>query len=111
MTLEDSTALATVLPNSQAMDSEYNFYLFAAEIFRHEFVCHEVKFSKLALQVCPPGVDTAPLWKTIVKGLADLGLYEESYATLMQIPPERLFVLALNSVALISHLYILEGGT
>lgn len=99
MTLEDSTALGMVLPNSQAMDSEYNFYLFAAELFRHEYVRHEVRFSKLALQVCPPGVDTAPLWKTIVKGLADLRLYEESYATLMQIPSEILFVLALNSSA------------
>jgi hypothetical protein len=63
---------------------------------RHEYVCHEVKFSKLALQVCPTGVDVAPLRMTIAKGLADLGLYEESYATLMQIPSEKLFVLTLN---------------
>jgi len=97
MTLEDSSALATVLPNSQVMDSEYNYYLFAAELFRNEYVYHEVKFSKLALQVSPAGVDTGPLWKTIVKGLADLGLYEEAYATFMQISSEVLFVLVLNS--------------
>jgi nuclear pore complex protein Nup160 len=93
MTLEDSNAFATVLPNSQIMDSEYNYYLFVAGLFRHEYVYYEVKFSKLALQVSPAGVDTGPLWKTIVKGLGDLGLYEEAYATLMQISSEILFVL------------------
>jgi nuclear pore complex protein Nup160 len=96
MTLEDSTALAAVLPNSQIMDSEYSYYLFAAELFRHEYVCYEVKFSKLALQVSPAGADKAPLWKTIVKGLVDLGLYEEAYANLMQIPSEKLFVITLK---------------
>ena len=96
MTLEDSNALATVLPSSQVMDGEYNYYLFSAELFRNEYVYHEVKFSKLALQVSPAGIDTGPLWKTIVKGLTDLGLYEEAYATLMQIPSEILFVVVLN---------------
>lgn len=110
MTLEDSSALTAVLPNGQIMDSEYSYYLFAAELFRHEYVCHEVNFSKLALQVSPAGIDTAPLWKTIVKGLADLGLYEEAYANLMQVPSERLFVFPLNSDRLIL-IYVAESGT
>lgn len=93
MTLEDGNSLGAVLPNTQPMESEYNFYLLAADMFRNGYVQHEVRFTTLALQVAPAGVDTLPLWSSIVKGLTDLALYDDAYATLMHNPSETQFVL------------------
>lgn len=89
MTLEDSNALGAVLPNVQPMENEYNFYLYATDLFRNKYIQHEVRFSKLAIQVAPPDIDTTALWSAVVKGLIDLTLYEDAYATLMQTPSEK----------------------
>ncbi|KAF8974708.1 nucleoporin Nup120/160-domain-containing protein [Flammula alnicola] len=89
LTLEDSEALTSVLPNTHPMDSQYSFYLFAADLFRNTFVHHEVQFSQLAIQVAPPGAETASLWNTVVKGLTDLALYEDAYASVMAMPFEK----------------------
>ncbi|CAA7259487.1 unnamed protein product [Cyclocybe aegerita] len=72
LTYEDSEALSSVLSN----------------MFR-DFVQHEVHFSQLAIQVAPPGVDTAPLWNTVAKGLTDLALYDDAYASVMATPFEK----------------------
>ncbi|KAF9569446.1 hypothetical protein CPC08DRAFT_678255 [Agrocybe pediades] len=89
LTLEDSEALLAVLPPGLPVDSQYSFYLFAADLFRHTFASYEVHFSKLAIQVAPPGTHTAPLWTAVVKGLIDLALYEDAYASVMSIPFEK----------------------
>ncbi|KAF9481999.1 hypothetical protein BDN70DRAFT_875624 [Pholiota conissans] len=88
MTLEDSDALTSVLPLGHSIDSQWAFYVFAAELFRNTFVHHEILFSKLAIQVAPSGAETSSLWNTIVKGYTDLGLYDDAYASIMAIPSE-----------------------
>lgn len=71
------------------MENEYSFYLYAADLFRNKSVQHEVRFSKLAIQVAPPGTDTTALWSTVVKGQTDLALYEDAYASLMLTPSDQ----------------------
>ena len=68
------------------IESQYAFYVYAAELFRPLHTYQDVKFNRLALQVAPPGTDTSQLWKIIVKGLMNLGLYREAYATAMTTP-------------------------
>ncbi|KAF8914143.1 nucleoporin Nup120/160-domain-containing protein [Gymnopilus junonius] len=90
LTLEDADALTSVLPNLHPpIDSQYSFYLYAADLFKNTFTYHEVLFSQLAIQVAPAGADTSPLWNTVVKGLTDLALYEDAYACAMAIPFEK----------------------
>ncbi|KAF9535022.1 nucleoporin Nup120/160-domain-containing protein [Crepidotus variabilis] len=86
MTLEDAEALGAVIPSSHAIQTEYAFYLFAAELFHNVYLVHEVRFSQLAIQVAPSSSDTVPLWNNVVKGLTEQALYEDAYATVMQIP-------------------------
>ena len=86
LTLEDSDALTAVLPVGHATDSQYSFYLFAADLFRNTYIHYGVVFSQLALQCAPPGTDTGSVWSDVVKGLMDLGSYEDAYATIMSMP-------------------------
>ncbi|KAH9482452.1 Nuclear pore complex protein Nup160 [Psilocybe cubensis] len=88
ITLEDAEALSAVLPNSQLIDSQYSFYLFAADLFKNGYVYHEAYFSQLAIRVAPPSADTTSLWNTVVKGLTDLALYDDAYAAAMATPFE-----------------------
>lgn len=92
MTLEDAEALGAVIPNGQVIQNEYAFYLFAADLFHNVYLAYEVRFSQLAIQVAPSISDTVPLWNNVVKGLTELGLYEDAYATVMQTPFEKQFV-------------------
>ncbi|KAF8204833.1 nucleoporin Nup120/160-domain-containing protein [Pholiota molesta] len=89
LTLEDSDALVSVLPLGRQIDSQWSFYVFAADLFRNTFVHHEVLFSQLAIQVAPPGAETGSLWNTVVKGYMDLGLYSDAYASIMTMPFEK----------------------
>lgn len=106
LTQEDCDALVSVLPPGLPVDSQYSFYLFAAELFRQTFVSHEVHFSQLAIQVAPSGTDTAPLWTAVVKGLIDLGLYEDAYASVMAIPFEKESVFFISLTPLLCLLYL-----
>lgn len=81
-----------MLPSGHPIDSQYSFYLFAADLFRNSFLHYEVVFSQLALQVAPAGSDTSPVWSTVVKGLMDLGSYEDAYASIMATPFDKQFV-------------------
>jgi hypothetical protein len=88
---EDSEALAIVLPGAELFDSEFPFYLHAAALFKSSLaVQHEVLFSQLALSVAPTGTDTTALWSSIITGNADLGLYDDAYASLISTPHEQL---------------------
>ena len=93
MTPEDSEALTSVLHSSHpSIDSQYSFYLYAANLFQNISTHYEVFFSRLAIQVAPADADTASLWRTVVKGLTDLALYGEAYATTMATPFEKEYV-------------------
>ena len=97
--MEDQQALAAVLPRAELFDSEFNFYLHAAGLFRAVAVTsHEVLFTQRSLSVAPSGLDTADLWLTVIKGLTDLGLYEDAYTALVAAPYVRLYVLILHFV-------------
>lgn len=85
-----------MLPSGHPIDSQYSFYLFAADLFRNSFVHYEVVFSQLALQAAPAGADTSPVWAAAVKGLVDLGSYEDAYASIMATPFEKQFVYLLT---------------
>jgi len=79
-----------VLPSSHpSIDSQYSFYLYAANLFQNVSTYYEVFFSRLAIQVAPADADTASLWRTVVKGLTDLALYDEAYASTMATPFEK----------------------
>jgi hypothetical protein len=67
--------------------------LYAAELFQNTYIGHAVRFSKLAIQASPAGVDAAPLWNTVVKGSTELALYDEAYAAIVSMPYEKQYVL------------------
>ncbi|GBE79204.1 hypothetical protein SCP_0204010 [Sparassis crispa] len=91
LTTEDHEALAGVLPGAAFFQSVFDFYLHVAGLFKAVSVTSsEVVFSQLALSVAPPGVDTASLWHAVIRGLTDLGLYEDAYAALVSTPYEKL---------------------
>jgi hypothetical protein len=91
MSLEDSEALAAVLPGAALFDSDFTFYLHAAALFKSAgVVTYEVSFTQLALSCTPVGVNTSGLWHTIIKGLTDLGVYDDAYMALTSCPYEKL---------------------
>ncbi|GBE80373.1 hypothetical protein SCP_0300880 [Sparassis crispa] len=84
LTMEDHEAPAGVLPGAAFLQSVFDLYLHIASLFKAISVTSsEVVFSQLALSVAPPGVDTASLWHAVIRGLTDLGLYEDVYAPLV----------------------------
>ncbi|KAJ3536697.1 hypothetical protein NM688_g6802 [Phlebia brevispora] len=91
LSLEDSEALAAVLPGAQLFASSFEFYLHAAALFKPcSVTTYEVLFTQLALSVVPHGVSTLDLWYRVIKGLTDLGLYEDAYTALMSSPYDKL---------------------
>ncbi|GBE89216.1 hypothetical protein SCP_1502240 [Sparassis crispa] len=86
LTTEDHEALAGVLPGAAFFQSVFDFDLHVAGLFKAVSVTSsEVVFSQLALSVAPPGV-----WYAVIRGLTDLGFYEDAYATLVSTPYEKL---------------------
>ena len=91
LVLEDKNAFSAVLPNASLLDSDFSFYLHLRELFRTASVTHhEVRASQLALSVAPPGDDTSELWYRVVKGLTELGAFDDAYATLAASPYDKL---------------------
>lgn len=91
LALEDREAFAAVLPNASLLDSDFTFYLHLRELFRAATATHhEVRASQLALSVAPPDGDTSELWHRVIKGLTELGSYDEAYAALAASPYDRL---------------------
>lgn len=92
--MEDSEALAAVLPGGELFYSDYAFYLHVASLFKSgSLVSHNVHFSQLALSVAHAEADTTDLWYNVIKGHIDLALYEDAYASLVACPHEKLYVL------------------
>lgn len=99
LSFEDREALAAVLPGTELFESEFDFYLHASSLFKAaSSTSHETMFSQLSLAVAPPGIDTTSLWHGLIKGLTDLGLYEDAYAALISTPYDRLYVGIFHSV-------------
>ncbi|TCD70458.1 hypothetical protein EIP91_003219 [Steccherinum ochraceum] len=87
---EDRDALASVLPRQELFDSEFSFYLHAAALFGDSGVTlYEVAFTQLAISTAPV-VNTISLWSTAIKGLIDLGFYDDAYKTIVSSPYEKL---------------------
>lgn len=96
LSIEDSEALASVVPGAELFYSDFAFYLHAASLFKSgSLVCHDVHFSQLALSVAGPDADTTELWYSIIKGYTDLAGYDDAYASLIACPHERLYVISL----------------
>ncbi|THH33738.1 hypothetical protein EUX98_g479 [Antrodiella citrinella] len=90
LTEEDRDALASVLPRQELFDSDFSFYLHVAGLFRESSVTtFEVAFTQLAISVAPV-VNTMPLWSTVIKGLTEVGLYDDAYKALISSPYEKL---------------------
>ena len=88
---EDRDAFAAVLPNASLLGSDFAFYLHLRELFRAASATHhEVRASQLALSVAPPGDDTSELWRGVIKGLTELGAYDDAYAALAASPYDKL---------------------
>ncbi|CCM04030.1 uncharacterized protein FIBRA_06187 [Fibroporia radiculosa] len=88
---DDEKALASILPGGQLFNSEFDYYLHAASLSKTVgAVSQEVFFTQRAVSVAPPDVDTTTLWHVIIRGLTDLGLYEDAYAALVSTPYNRL---------------------
>ena len=91
LALEDRDVFAAVLPNASLLDSDFSFYLHLRELFRAASATHhEVRASQLALSVAPPGGDTSELWYRVIKGLTELGAYDDAYAALAASPYDKL---------------------
>ncbi|KAI8984997.1 nucleoporin Nup120/160-domain-containing protein [Trametes punicea] len=88
---DDQEALAVVLPGEKLFSAQFDFYLHVSDLFKSALTTyHDVFFTQLALSVAPPGIDTMALWHSVVKGLTDLGQYEDAYTALMSARYERL---------------------
>jgi nuclear pore complex protein Nup160 len=86
----DFEALSAVLPAASTTQSEFSFYLHVSGLFKSELlVQHEVHFARLAISTAPSSADTSFLWSNVIKGLLDLGLYEDAYASIMATPYEK----------------------
>ena len=91
LSFEDREALEAILPSAELFDSHFSFYLHAASLFRTVgVVSYEVSFTQLALSCAPTELNTSALWQTVIKGLADLGLYDDAYTALSSCPYEKL---------------------
>ena len=89
--MEDRDAFAAVLPNASVLDSDFSFYLHLRELFKVALATHhEVRASQLAISVAPPGGDTSELWYRVVKGLTELGAFDDAYAALSASPYDNL---------------------
>jgi nuclear pore complex protein Nup160 len=89
--MEDSEALASVLPGAELFYSDYAFYLHVASLFKSgSLVSQDVHFSQLALSVAHAEADTTELWYNVIKGHIDLALYDDAYASLVACPHVRL---------------------
>ncbi|KAI0347005.1 hypothetical protein BDW22DRAFT_1367225 [Trametopsis cervina] len=87
----DREALASVLPGAELFESQFDFYLHAAGLFKAlSATGYEVLFSQHAISTAPLGVNTSMLWQVVIKGSAESGLYDDAYAALMSTPYERL---------------------
>lgn len=89
-THEDFEALSSVLPAASTTQSEFSFYLHVSNLFKSDLlVQHEVHFARLAISTAPSNADTSFLWNNVIKGLLDLGSYEDAYASIMATPYEK----------------------
>ena len=87
----DRDALASVLPSGDLLHSECEYFLHAAEIFRnHNLISHEISFTRFAISTWPEGEALNEVsitsWASVIKGHADLGLYEDAYCSLIASP-------------------------
>ena len=93
---DDQEAFAVILPGEDLFATQFDFYLHVADLFRAALsTYHDVFFTQLALSSAEPGLDTTTLWHNVIKGLTDLGQYEDAYTALISAPHERLYVKAL----------------
>ncbi|KAI0356677.1 hypothetical protein OH77DRAFT_1423630 [Trametes cingulata] len=91
LSVDDQEALAVVLPGEKPFPAQFDFYLHVADLFKAALsTYHEVFFTQLALSVAPPGINTVSLWQGVIKGLTDLGQYEDAYTAMVSAPYERL---------------------
>lgn len=91
LAVEDREAFAAVLPSASLLDSDFSFYLHLRELFRAASATHhEVRASQLALSVAPATSDTSELWYRVIKGLTELGAYDDAYAALAASPYDKL---------------------
>lgn len=82
-----------MLPAGKLFETQFDFYLHASDLFKAALsTYHDVLFTQLALSNAPSYVDTTLLWSNVVKGLTDLGQYEDAYTVLISGPYERLYV-------------------
>lgn len=80
-----------MLPGAQLFSSSFDFYLHAAALFKPGSVTtYEVLFTQLALSIVPHGLNTVDLWYSVIKGLTDLGQYEDAYTALVSSPYDKL---------------------
>ena len=82
------------LPGGRLFPTQFEFYLHVSDLFKAvSNTQYDVHFTQLALSVAAdPGLDTSSLWHNVIKGLTDLGQYEDAYAALVSTPYERLCV-------------------
>ncbi len=83
--------MAGVLPQNLLLDTEFAFYVHAADLFREaNITCHNVAFRQLAIQVAPEhDINLASLWNSVIQGYIELGQYENAYAALIASPYDK----------------------
>jgi nuclear pore complex protein Nup160 len=88
---DDLDALTAVLPGSQMLASDFDFYVEIAALFQKASETRwEAHFMQLALTVAPRGVDLTHIWQRMVKGYIDLHQWDDAYSGIMSMPIETL---------------------
>jgi nuclear pore complex protein Nup160 len=111
LSFEDADALAAILPGGQLFDSMFAFYLHASTLFKSaSLVDHDVHFARLALSNAPPDWDTTDLWSAIIRGMTDLGYWDEAYAALMSTPRDSLYVVQIHAFFCVNNILFMAGA-
>ena len=87
MVPQDLFPLIRVLPDSRPFDGPDTYCLHVAMLFKSCSLVHEeIYFTRMALSLTTPDSETSALWQALIKGYADLGLYDDAYASWTSTP-------------------------
>ena len=101
---QDLHPLIRVLPDSKLFDGPATFYLHIAMLFRfHSLLYEEVHFTQLALSLGSPLIEASALWRAVIGGYTDLGMFDDAYAAWAAAPYEEVYVFAYQILPSVLH--------
>jgi hypothetical protein len=87
LSADDKDALEVLVPDLENDDTQYAYYTHVAELFEiSENGNGVLLFCNRALEVARTNHDTQHVWKKVIQCSAELGLFEDAYAALVECP-------------------------